>query len=146
MKKLDKRPSTKISKEDLEVWNKFINQTNVVEDKDQKLHPVTHHSSPNIFDIRVDLHGYTIDEAFQKIDQLMSFAEEKKIKKILIITGKGLHSNKEQDPYASKDLSLLKYAVPDYLQKNFAKILVSIEPSPIKLGGEGSMIVTLKKL
>ena len=146
MKKLDKRPSTKISKEDLEVWNKFINQTNVVEDKDQKLHPVTHHSNPNNFDLRVDLHGYTIDEAFQKIDQLMSFAEEKKIKKILIITGKGLHSNKEQDPYASKDLSLLKYAVPDYLQKNFAKILVSIEPSPIKLGGEGSMIVTLKKL
>ena len=72
--------------------------------------------------------------------------KKKKIKKILIITGKGLHSNKEQDPYASKDLSLLKYAVPDYLQKNFAKILVSIEPSPIKLGGEGSMIVTLKKL
>ena len=88
-----------------------------LKDKDQKLHPVTHHSSPNNFDLRVDLHGYTIDEAFQKIDQLMSFAEEKKIKKILIITGKGLHSNKEQDPYASKDLSLLKYAVPDYLQK-----------------------------
>ena len=146
MKKLDKKPSTKISKEDLEVWNKFLSQTNTVEDKDQKLHPTNPSSSSNSFDFRIDLHGYTIDEAFQKIDQLMHYAEEKKIKKILVITGKGLHSNKDQDPYASKDLSLLKYAVPDYLQKNFSKKIVSIEPSPIKLGGEGSMIVTLRKL
>ncbi len=146
MKKLDKKPSTKISKEDLEVWNKFLSQTNTVEDKDQKLHPNNPGSSSNSFDFRIDLHGYTIDEAFQKIDQLMHYAEEKKIKKILVITGKGLHSNKDQDPYVSKDLSLLKYAVPDYLQKNFSKKIVSIEPSPIKLGGEGSMIVTLRKL
>jgi len=146
VKKLDKKPSTKISKEDLEVWNKFLSQTNTVEDKDQKLHPNNPSSSSNSFDFRIDLHGYTIDEAFQKIDQLMHNAEEKKIKKILVITGKGLHSNKDQDPYASKDLTLLKYAVPDYLQKNFSKKIVSIEPSPIKLGGEGSMIVTLRKL
>jgi len=146
VKKLDKKPSTKISKEDLEVWNKFLSQTNTVEDKDQKLHSNNSGSSSNSFDFRIDLHGYTIDEAFQKIDQLMHYAEEKKIKKILVITGKGLHSNKDQDPYASKDLSLLKYAVPDYLQKNFLKKIVSIEPSPIKLGGEGSMIVTLRKL
>ena len=90
--------------------------------------------------------GYTIAEAFEKMDHLLKFAEEKDIRKILLITGKGLHSNKDSDPYASKDMSLLRYAVPDYIRKNYSARINSIEASPIALGGEGSMIVTLKKL
>ena len=57
-----------------------------------------------------------------------------------------MHSNKENDPYASKDLSLLRYAVPDYIKKNYSDFIHTIESSPVNLGGDGSMIVTLKKL
>ena len=92
------------------------------------------------------MHGYTIEESFRKIDQLFIFAKENNVKKALIITGKGIHSNKENDPYASKDLSLLRYAVPDYINKNYFQKIISIETSPISLGGEGSIIVTLKKI
>lgn len=143
---MEKKPSTKISKEDLETWNNFIKETQSVEDKDLKLSPKENIENNKTYDLRVDLHGYTISEAFEKIDHLFSFTKENNVKKILIITGKGLHSNKENDPYASKDLSLLRFAIPDYLNKNYFSRMVSIENSPISLGGEGSIIVTLKKL
>ncbi len=143
---MEKKRNTKISQEDLETWNNFISETKFVEDKDKNLSSKKKSQNPNNYDLRVDLHGYTLAEAFERIDHLFEFAEEKKIKKILVITGKGLHSNKDSDPYASKDLSLLRYSVPDYINKNYSNKIISIESSPAHLGGEGSMIVTLKKL
>ena len=139
-----KKRSTKISQEDIETWNKFISETKSIEDKD--LLPTEDQNYQKNFDLKVDLHGHTIAEAFDRIDYLFEFAKEKKIKKILLITGKGLHSNKENDPYASKDLSLLRYAVPDYINKNYSSLIHTIETSPISLGGEGSMIIALKKI
>jgi DNA-nicking Smr family endonuclease len=141
-----KKRSTKISQEDIETWNKFISETKSIEDKDKDLLPTEDQRYQKNFDIKVDLHGHTIAEAFDRIDHLFEFAKEKKIKRILLITGKGLHSNKENDPYASKDLSLLRYAVPDYINKNYSSLIQSIETSPISLGGDGSMIIALKKI
>jgi len=141
-----KKLSIKASQEDLETWNNFIKETKAVEDKDTKLSPNQNLENTKTYDLRIDLHGYTIQESFKKIDDLLAFAKENNVKKALIITGKGLHSNKEKDPYASKDLSLLRYAVPDYLNKNYSQQIISIETSPISLGGEGSMIITVKKI
>lgn len=141
-----KKLSTKISQEDIDTWNKFISETQSIEDKDKHLTSKEDQKYQRHFDLRVDLHGHTIAEAFERIDHLFDFAKEKKIKRILLITGKGLHSNKENDPYASKDLSLLRYAVPDYIKKNYSDFIHTIESSPVNLGGDGSMIVTLKKL
>jgi DNA-nicking Smr family endonuclease len=141
-----KKRSTKISQEDIDTWNKFISETQSIEDKDKHLTSKEDQKYQRHFDLRVDLHGHTIAEAFERIDHLFDFAKEKKIKRILLITGKGLHSNKENDPYASKDLSLLRYAVPDYIKKNYSDFIHTIESSPVNLGGDGSMIVTLKKL
>ena len=141
-----KKRSTKISQEDIDTWNKFISETQSIEDKDKHLTSKEDQKYQRYFDLRVDLHGHTIAEAFERIDHLFDFAKEKKIKRILLITGKGLHSNKENDPYASKDLSLLRYAVPDYIKKNYSDFIHTIESSPVNLGGDGSMIVTLKKL
>ena len=145
MKKLDKKLNTKISKEDLEVWDNFIRETKSVEDKDLKLLYDRNLKNSKIFDLRLDLHGYTLSESFKKINDLFEFIKDKNIKKILIITGKGLHSNKDSDPYSSKDLSLLRYAVPDYIHKNFLYKIVSIDKSPNYLGGEGSFIINVKK-
>ena len=121
---MKKKLNTKISKEDLETWNNFIKETRSVEDKDVKLSPEQNFENTKTYDLRIDLHGYTIEESFHKIDQLFIFAKENFVKKALIITGKGIHSNKENDPYASKDLSLLRYAVPDYI------CLLYTSPSP----------------
>ena len=85
-------------------------------------------------------------EALEEVSKTILYAIDNKLRKILFITGKGLHSNYEQDPYASKDLSLLRYAVPDHIKNNFSENIIKIEESPIRLGGSGSIIVLLKKL
>ena len=92
---MEKKPNTKISKEDLDTWNNFINQTKSVEDKDVQFS--SKHEQKNVasYELRVDLHGYTIAEAFEKIDHLILFAQEKQIKKIKIMVEKTAYSAEE---------------------------------------------------
>ena len=144
---MKKKPNIKPTEEDLKDWQSFIENINSIEDKD------AHHdnliiekNNDKLFDIRKDLHGLKMHEALDVVSNTINDAIERKVRKILFITGKGLHSNKEQDPYASKDLSLLRYAVPEHIENNFSDHVIKIEQSPIKLGGSGSIIVFLKKL
>ncbi len=144
---MKKKPNIKATPKDIEDWESFVNNINSIENKDTVLDSSeASRQSQNLFDLRRDLHGFKMHEALDLVSETMHLAFEKKYRKILFITGKGLHSNKENDPYASKDLSLLRYAVPDYLNKEFADKIIAIEESPIKLGGSGSIIVFLKKL
>ena len=144
---MKKKPNTKPTEQDLKDWNSFIENINSVEDKDA-FHDslTTEKKNDRLFDIRKDLHGLKMHEALDVVSNTVNDAIEKKTRKILFITGKGLHSNKDQDPYASKDLSLLRYAVPEHIEKNFSQYIVKIEQSISKLGGSGSIIVFLKKL
>ena len=97
---------------------------------------------------RFDLHGFTLLEANKKIRELITNCQEKGFREILLITGKGLHSNVDQNTYASKELSKLKFAVPEYIkrQKDLSDKVISIEPAKINDGGEGAIIIKLKKL
>jgi len=142
-----KKPNIKPTEEDLKDWQSFIENINSIEDKDAPLdNSIIEKNNDRLFDIRKDLHGLRMHEALDVVSNTISDAIERKVRKILFITGKGLHSNKEQDPYASKDLSLLRYAVPEHIENNFSDHVIKIEQSPIKLGGSGSIIVFLKKL
>ena len=144
---MKKKPNIKATPQDIEDWESFVNNINSIENKDTVLDSSeASRQSQNLFDLRRDLHGFKMHEALDLVSETMHLAFEKKYRKILFITGKGLHSNKENDPYASKDLSLLRYAVPDYLNKEFGDKIIAIEESSIKLGGSGSIIVFLKKL
>jgi len=141
-----KKQSIKPTEEDLKDWQSFIENINSVEDKDAPYdNLILEKNNDKLFDIRKDLHGLKMHEALDVVSDTINDAIERKVRKILFITGKGLHSNKEQDPYASKDLSLLRYAVPEHIENNFSDQIVKIEQSPIKLGGTGSIIVLLKK-
>ena len=72
---------------------------------------------------------------------------EDKVHKLIIVTGKGLHSNNEKDPYVSKDLGILKYSIPDFLKNNseLMKIISNISEASIKDGGSGAFYIFLKK-
>ena len=143
---MKKKQSIKPTEEDLKDWQSFIENINSVEDKDAPYdNLILEKNNDKLFDIRKDLHGLKMHEALEVVSNTINDAIERKVRKILFITGKGLHSNKEQDPYASKDLSLLRYAVPEHIENNFSDQIVKIEQSPIKLGGTGSIIVLLKK-
>ena len=144
---MKKKPNIKPTEEDLKDWQSFIENINSIEDKDAPLdNLIKEKNNDRLFDIRKDLHGLKIHEALDVVSDTINEAIERKVRKILFITGKGLHSNKDQDPYASKDLSLLRYAVPEHIENNFSDDIIKIEQSPIKLGGTGSIIVFLKKL
>ena len=144
---MKKKPNIKPTEEDLKDWQSFIENINSIEDKDAPLdNSIIEKNNDKLFDIRKDLHGLKMHEALDVVSNTINDAIERKVRKILFITGKGLHSNKEQDPYASKDLSLLRYAVPEHIENNFSDHVIKIEQSPIKLGGSGSIIVFLKKL
>ena len=131
--------------EDLNVWKKFIFSKKPIKDKDAYLDQ----DKPKQFlTKKIDLHGYTLDEANAKIEELILNYCKKNIHKVIIVTGKGLKSSNEKNPYISKDLSLLRYSVPHYLKtnENLKKVIKNISQADIKDGGEGAFYVFLKKL
>ena len=130
--------------EDLNVWKKFIFSKKPIKDKDAYLDQ----NKPGQFlTKKIDLHGYTLDEANLKTKELILSYYKQNIYKVIIITGKGSKSDNEKNPYISKDLSLLKYSVPHYLKTNesLKQVIKNISQAEIKDGGEGAFYVYLKK-
>ena len=97
---------------------------------------------------RFDLHGLTLQEANTKVRELIIYCQENNFKEILLITGKGLHSNTDQNTYVSKQLSKLKFSVPEYIksQKELSDKTIGIEQANVEDGGDGAIIIRLKKL
>ncbi len=133
-----------ISQEDINTWKNYIKNPTDITDKDNT--QKDSQSKHNIF--KYDLHGLTLLEANEKVKEIILLCIKKNYKEILLITGKGIHSNTEKDVYASKDLSKLKYSVPEYIKSNLdlSKHIASISNADKIDGGDGAIIVKLKKL
>ena len=131
-----------LSQKDKDDWRNFLENTSFVPDKDQK------YQSKNTNEkLRYDLHGFPLNEANIKVKQLIKSCSEKNIREILLITGKGLHSN-NNDVYKSSDLSKLRYSVPEFINSNpeISKLVLSIKQPPQKDGGQGALLIKLRKL
>ena len=139
MKKKDDIPDI-----EKKIWEKYLENPKDIFDKELKITNTTSRAERN----RFDLHGFTLLEANKKVRELITHCHENNFKEILLITGKGLHSNTDQNTYVSKELSKLKFAVPEYIktQKDLLDKIISIEPAHINDGGEGAIIIKLKKL
>ena len=138
---MNKKPTP----EDLKIWKEFIsNKKEIIEDKDRDLDQ----EKKFVQKIRkVDLHGLSLDGANKKIEMLIDKYFIEGVEKIIIITGKGLRSKNNDNPYVSKDLSILKNSVPNYINTN-SKIknkIKSMSKAEIKDGGEGAFYIFLKK-
>ena len=131
-----------ISEKDKKDWYKFINSTEKLPNKDFK-----HQKNKNLKVRSIDLHGYTLDEANKTIEDFIIKAFSENINKLIIVTGKGLHSENEKDPYVSKDLGILKYSVPEFITNNVSlmNIINEITDAKIEDGGEGAFYIFLKK-
>jgi DNA-nicking Smr family endonuclease len=134
--------TNKISDKDKKDWERFITSEEKVIDKDSKSNLKTWQKIKYI-----DLHGYTLEEANKKIEKLIIESYLKKIKKITVVTGKGLHSQNEKNPYVSKELSILKYSIPEFIKTNpdLEKLINKIEEASIDDGGSGAFYIYLKK-
>ena len=132
----------KISDKDKKDWQNFISSKDKLPNKDFKI------KTDNTTKIRsIDLHGYTLEEANKAIEEFIIKSFEEKINKLIVVTGKGIHSDVERDPYVSKDLSILKYSVPEFISnnQNLNNLINEITDAKIEDGGSGAFYIFLKK-
>ncbi len=135
--------SDKISDKDKKDWEKFINSKDKVEDKDKNTKIKSFSSTEKV----IDLHGYTLESANIEIENFISLCFNQHVTKINIITGKGSRSKNKEDPYQSKDLSILKYSVPHFIRenKNLMNKILKIDLESIENPSKGSFDIILKK-
>ena len=133
-----------LSSEDKKNWEDYIKNPKDIFDKDQ----TNQINSLKKGRYRFDLHGFSLDEANNKVREIILSCIEKKYKEILFITGKGKHSTNDKDIYTSKDLGRLRYSVPEFINSDqeLSSLIVSIRDAKIKDGGEGAIIINLKNL
>ena len=134
--------NNKISEKDKKDWENFLTSEEELPNKDFKYQKKI---SPKISSI--DLHGYTLYQAQKAIEDFINKSYEKKINKLIVVTGKGLNSQTDKDPYVSKDLSILKYSVPEFISnnENLMNIIYEIQDAKIEDGGSGAFYIFLKK-
>ena len=132
----------KISDKDKKDWENFLSSKEKLPNKDYNFSKTKKQKTRSL-----DLHGYTLDEANKNIQVFIEKCFHDEVNKLIIITGKGLHSQNESDPYVSKDLSILKYSVPEFIKnkKNLMKKINYFENADIKDGGKGAFYIYLKK-
>jgi DNA-nicking Smr family endonuclease len=134
--------NSKISDKDKQDWENFLSSDDKLPNKDLKKPKKKFAQSKNI-----DLHGCTLKEANTLIQKFINHSYNEGISKITVVTGKGLHSDVEKDPYVSKDLSILKYSVPEFIQNDteLMKKIIKIRDANIEDGGGGAFYIFLKK-
>ena len=131
-----------ISDKDKRDWQTFISSKEKILDKDFKSQKKDLHKIRSI-----DLHGYTLEKANIVIEEFILKAFEESVSKLIVVTGKGIHSDVEKDPYVSKDLSILKYSVPEFINnnENLMRVINDIQDATIEDGGSGAFYVLIKK-
>ena len=127
---------------DKQDWENFLNNKEKIINKD-----FVHKKSIRYEKIKkIDLHGYTIEEANKVTEQFIQKFFDEDVTKIIVITGKGLRSKNVKNPYLSKDLSILKYSVPEFIEKNksLTQFIIEITDAKIEDGGSGAFYIYLK--
>ena len=134
----------KISDKDKKDWKNFISNKEKLSNKDLYL---SNNEIEKEIIKTIDLHGFTLENANNVIEEFVIQCFKKNVNKIIVITGKGLRSKSIRNPYASKDLSILKYSVPDFikLKPNLMKIIKKIKEANMEEGGQGAFYIFLKK-
>ena len=129
---------------DQKYWQDFLNNPSDIFDKD-RLEKKNREQSVRY---KFDFHGYSIENANKKVEELIFSCFEKGFKEILIVTGKGIHSDKEEDAYTSKEYNKLQNTLPDFIKNNseLSSKIQTVRKAPEKLGGDGALIIKLKKL
>ena len=134
--------NSKISEKDKKTWEEFLSNDQKLPDKDNIQNKTIIKRTRSL-----DLHGKTLDEANSIIENFIKKSYEDKVQKLIIVTGKGLHSDNENDPYVSKDLGILKYSIPEFVRNNgdLMKIISNMSEASVKDGATGAFYIFLKK-
>jgi len=137
-----KKKDIKDPNKDKQDWESFLKNKEKIPNKD-----FVHKKNIRYEKIKkIDLHGYTIEEANKAVEQFIQKCFDENVTKIIVITGKGLRSKNVENPYLSKDLSILKYSVPEFIENNKSLTQFIIETTDAKIedGGSGAFYIYLK--
>jgi len=134
--------SNKISDKDKKDWNSFLLGKEKLSDKEKILKKKKFLKTTSI-----DLHGFTLEEANKTVKNFILESYKKSIGKLIVVTGKGLHSQNYEDPYISRNLGILKYSVPEFIENNkdLMEIIYEMQDAKIEDGGSGAFYILLKK-
>ena len=138
-----KKKDIKNLDKDKQDWENFLNNKEKIPNKD-----FVHKKNIRYEKIKkIDLHGYTIEEANKAVEQFIQKCFDEDVTKIIVITGKGLRSKNVENPYLSKDLSILKYSVPEFIENNqsLSKVIIETTDAKIEDGGGGAFYIYLKR-
>ena len=132
----------KISDKDKQDWKDFLLNQEKVPNKDSIFLKKIRIEKIK----RIDLHGYTLEEANKAIETFIKKCFDNNVTKIIVITGKGLRSKNISNPYLSKDLSILKYSVPEFIETNnfLNKMIIEMADAKIEDGGSGAFYIYFK--
>jgi DNA-nicking Smr family endonuclease len=132
----------KISDKDKQDWENFLKNKDKIPNKDFALRKKIRQEKIK----KIDLHGFTLEEANKAVEQFIKKCLNESVTKIIVITGKGLRSKNVKNPYLSKDLSILKYSVPEFVESNefLIKMIIKITDAKIEDGGSGAFYIYLK--
>ena len=138
----EKKKNTENSNKDRKDWENFLSNREKIPNKDLDNKKNIRYEKIK----KIDLHGYTIEEANNALEQFIQKSFEENVTKIIVITGKGLRSKNVENPYLSKDLSILKYSVPEYIEnnKNLSQFIIETTDAKIEDGGSGAFYIYLK--
>jgi len=132
----------KISNKDKKDWENFLKSNEKIPNKD-----FTYQRKIRKEKIKkIDLHGYTLDNANKAIETFVFKCFNEDVTKIIVITGKGLHSKNVENPYISKDMSILKYSIPEFIESNksIMKMIIKLSDAKIEDGGSGAFYIYIK--
>ena len=131
-----------ISDKDKKDWEQFVSSSERVPNKDIESKTKSYNNTESI-----DLHGFTLEEANKVVEKFIIKSYTQNVNKLTVVTGKGLHSQNEKNPYVSKDLSILKYSVPEFIlnNQNLMSMINEIQDARVEDGGSGAFYIFLKK-
>ena len=132
----------KISDKDKIDWENFVSNREKIPNKDYEYKQKIRKEKIK----KIDLHGYTLENANKYVERYIQKCFEENFTKIIVITGKGLRSKNIENPYLSKDLSILKYSVPEFIENNkfLMKMIIEIQDAKVEDGGSGAFYIFLK--
>ena len=138
-----KKKDIKNPDKDKQDWENFLNNKQKIPNKDFILKKNIRYEKIK----KIDLHGYTIEEANKAVEQFIQECFDEDVTKIIVITGKGLRSKNIENPYLSKDLSILKYSVPEFIENNksLTQLIIETTDARIEDGGSGAFYIYLKR-
>ena len=135
--------NSKLTDKDKKDWRKFTSSRDKVPNKDFKLNKKNIKENTKRI---IDLHGFSLENANKIVEGFINNSYQEGIKKVIVVTGKGTRSKTANNPYLSRDLSILKHSVPEFIKSNSSLMnkIKQISEANIEDGGSGAFYIYFK--